>query len=40
MDKEIKELEDIFRTEEFKSLPMMQRLWIRLKIAFIQTISL
>ncbi len=37
---EIKELEDIFRTEEFKSLPMMQRLWIRIKIAFIQTISL
>jgi len=37
---EIKELEDIFLTDEFKSLPMMQRLWIRIKIALIQTISL
>jgi len=37
---EIKELEDIFRTEEFKSVPVMQRLWIRIKIALIQTISL
>jgi hypothetical protein len=37
---EIKELEDIFLTKEFKSLPIMQRLWIRIKIALIQTISL
>ena len=37
---EIKELEDIFLTEEFKSLSMMQRLWIRIKVALIQTISL
>jgi len=39
-DKEINELEDIFKTEEFKSLSRLQRIWIRIKVAFIQTISL
>jgi hypothetical protein len=34
------ELEDIFKTTEFKSLPKLKRFWIRLKIAFIQTISM
>lgn len=29
------ELEDIFNTEEFKSLPLHKRLWIRIKVAFI-----
>jgi len=38
-DKEIGELEDIFKTEEFKSLSRLQRIWIRIKVAFIQTIS-
>jgi hypothetical protein len=38
-DKEIGELEDIFKTEEFKSLSKLQRIWIRIKVAFIQTIS-
>lgn len=36
----MKELEDIFDTKEFKSLSWGQRLWIRLKVAFIQTITL
>jgi len=31
---EIKELEDIFKTEEFKTLPWKNRLWIRIKVAF------
>jgi hypothetical protein len=34
------EQEDIFNTIEFKSLPRLKRFWIRLKIAFIQTISM
>jgi len=38
-DREISELEDIFKLEEFKSLSKWQRIWIRVKIAFIQTIS-
>ncbi len=37
---EIKELEDLFKTEEFKLLSPMQKLWVRIKVAFIQTISL
>jgi hypothetical protein len=37
---EIKELEDIFNTKEFKSLSWGKRLVIRLKVAFIQTISM
>ena len=36
----MKELEDIFRTDEFKSLSWGQRFWIRLKVAFIQSISM
>lgn len=36
----MKELEDIYNTEEFKSLSIWNRLWIRTKIAFIQTISM
>lgn len=38
-DKEINELEDIFNLEEFKSLTRWQKIWIRIKVAFIQTIS-
>jgi len=36
----MKELEDIFNTEEFKSLPWIKRFWIRVKVAFIQTINM
>ena len=36
----MKKLEDIYKTKEFKSLSWIQRLWIRIKIAFIQTITL
>jgi hypothetical protein len=36
----MKELEDIFLTEEFKALPWKKRVWIRFKIAFFQTISM
>jgi len=36
----MKELEDIFNTNEFKSLPFWNRVWIRIKVAFIQTISM
>lgn len=35
----MKELEDIFYTEEFKKLSWRERVWIRIKVAFIQTIS-
>jgi len=38
-DKKITELEDIFKLNEFKSLSYWQRILIRVKIAFIQTIS-
>lgn len=34
------ELEDIFDTEEFKSLPRSKRIWIRLKVAFFQTLTM
>ena len=34
------ELEDMFNTEEFKALPWKKRVWIRFKVAFIQTISM
>lgn len=34
------ELEDIFNTEEFKSLPLHKRLWIRIKVAFIGFLEL
>jgi len=36
----MKELEDIFTTEEFKSLPYWNKIWIRIKIALIQTLSM
>jgi len=36
----MEELEDIFRTKEFKYLPFWNRVWIRVKIAFIQTLSM
>lgn len=36
---EFEELEDIFKTEEFKSLPWKHRVWLRIKVAFIQSIS-
>jgi hypothetical protein len=35
----MKELEDIYKTKEFKSLPWRKRIIIRLKIAFFQTIN-
>jgi len=35
---ELKEPEDLFQLEIFKSLPLMRRIWIRLKVAFILTI--
>jgi len=34
------ELEDIFTTKEFKSLPWKQRLLIRIKVAIIGTLSI
>lgn len=34
------ELEDIFDTEEFKNLPRSKRIWIRLKVAFFQTLTM
>jgi len=40
MDDKIKEPEDIFLTEEFKSLPFLKRVWIRLKVAFFVTITM
>lgn len=33
------ELEDIFKTEEFKSLNWKQKLWIRIKVAVIGTLT-
>jgi hypothetical protein len=30
----------MFNTEEFKELPWKSRVWIRIKVAFIQTISM
>jgi len=39
MKKEIKELEDIFKTKEFKSLPWNKRFIVRLKVAFFQALT-
>ncbi len=39
MNNEFNEPEDFFRTEEFKSLPLLKRIGIRLKVAFFMTIS-
>ena len=36
----MEELEDMFKTEEFKSLNWFKRFWIRAKVAFIQTINM
>jgi len=33
-------LEDIFKTEEFKSLTWKKRLWIRIKVAFFGLIEM
>ena len=33
------QIEDIFLTPEFKSLPFRKKLWIRIKVAFITFIS-
>ena len=38
--KEFKEIEDIFDTEEFKSLSFWKRLRLRLWVAFMQTIQM
>jgi hypothetical protein len=35
----MKELSDIFITNEFKELRWTQRLWIRIKVAFIELIQ-
>jgi hypothetical protein len=37
---EIKELEDIFKTKEFKALPWKQRFWIRIKVAIAGFLSM
>lgn len=37
--KEYDELEDIFLTEEFQALPCKTRLWIRLKVALVNTLQ-
>jgi len=34
------ELEDIFLTKEFKALPWKKRLWIRIKVAIIGTLTI
>ena len=34
------ELIDIFDTPEFKDLPLRKKLWLRLKVAFFETISM
>jgi len=34
------ELEDIFKTEKFKSLNWKQRMWIRVKVAIIGTLTI
>ena len=36
----MEELEDVFKTEEFKSLPWFKKIWIRVKVAIIQTINM
>jgi len=35
----MQQIEDIFNTSEFKSLSRWQRLWIRIKVAFLTFIS-
>ena len=36
---EFEELEDIFKTEAFKSLSWKHRVWLRIKVAFFQFLS-
>jgi hypothetical protein len=36
----MEELEDIFETNEFKNLPWLKRAWIRLQVAFIQSLKM
>lgn len=36
----MKELEDIFQTDEFKKLPILKRFFIRIWVAFLYTICL
>jgi hypothetical protein len=38
--KEFNDLEDLFNTEEFKALPWKSRVWLRMKVAFIQTLRM
>jgi hypothetical protein len=33
-------MQDLFNSSEFKNLPFMQRVWIRIKIAFFETINM
>ena len=33
-------MQEIFESEEFKSLSFRERLWIRIKIAFFETITM
>ena len=36
----MKELEDIFQTEEFKMLPWHKRVYIRIQVAIINTLTM
>ena len=36
----MEELEDIFETNEFKNLPWTKQTWIRLQVAFIQSLKM
>jgi len=36
----MKEIEDLYLTEEFKSLPRHKRIWFRLKVAFFQSLTM
>jgi hypothetical protein len=33
-------MQDIFDSKDFKELPLSKRIWIRLKIAFFETITM
>jgi hypothetical protein len=37
---EIKELEDIFKTNEFKALSWKQKFWVRIKVAIAGFLSM
>lgn len=34
------EIEDYYKTDEFKSLSRLKRIWIRMKFSFIETMSM